>query len=142
MGAQENIYAGFINSYIAGNLEANSTELNLHSAKINDLLRDLESEVKKGGYENAEKVNGKIRTIINENQGVNTEGEYKKLGQNLSDLISQIVEENGKDIPSYSTFLIKKIIYHFLNIAKTSKLTDIERTGKEMADKYQSVWTS
>lgn len=142
MGTQENVYAGFINNYIAGNLDANSTELNLHSSKINDLLRDLEGEVKKGGYTNHDKICTKIRSIVNENLGLNTEVEYKKLGQNLLELIGQIVDENRKNIPSHSSFLIKKVIYHFLNIAKTSRLTDIERMGKEMADKYQSAWTS
>jgi len=142
MASQESIYAGFINNYIAGNLEANSTELNLHSSKINELLRDLETEIRKGGYSNSDKLLTNIRSITLDNVGVNSEVEYRKLGQNLSNFISLIVQENGKEIPSYSTFLIKKIIYHFLNIAKTSKLSDIEKTGIEMADKYKSVWTS
>jgi len=142
MAQVQSKYDGFINNYIAGNLEANSTELNLHSSKINELLRDLEIEIKKGGFNSPDTLCQNIRKTSLENTGINSEAEYKTLGANIKTFISLLVDQQGgKEIPSYATFLIKKIIYHFLNIAKTSKLSDIEKIGIEIADKFKESGT-
>ena len=45
--SNQSTYAGFLNGYIAGNLSANSQELNFHFEKISHFIKDLNIEINK-----------------------------------------------------------------------------------------------
>ena len=64
-------------------------------------------------------------------------GYYINLGDAIYELISFILVCKPV-IPSTTSFILKKIIYHFLNIAKTLKNTNITKQAKRIAEKFDS----
>lgn len=132
-------YAGFLNGYIAGNLSANSQELHFHSDKIFYFLKDLKIEVSKWELtaEQGEKMNDLFDAFDIHSIYENTIESYIKLGDSIHELISYILVCKP-EIPSTTSFILKKIIYHFLNIAKTSKNSNVTKQAKRIAEKFQS----
>lgn len=135
----QSTYAGFLNGYIAGNLSANSQELHFHYDKIFYFLKDLKTETNKWelAAEQRKKIDEVLEAIALLSINENTIERYIKLGDALYDLISYILIFKP-DIPSTTSFILKKIIYHFLNIAKTSKNSSVTKQAKRIAEKFQS----
>lgn len=135
----QSTYAGFLNGYIAGNLSANSQELHFHSDKIFYFLKDLKLEVSK--WELAVDQRKKMDALFDAFTALsiidNTIPNYINLGDAIYELISYILLCKP-DIPSTTSFILKKIIYHFLNIAKTSKNSNVTKQAKRIAEKFQS----
>ena len=138
----DNKYSGFIDGYIAGNIEANVVQLNLHYDNIIKFIREFEQEVKKSIFNKpgSEELPKLISAITNDS--LNQSDEiilYTNLGENLKSLLLLLVPYKG-DVPPYTLFLFKKIIYHYLNIAKTVNVVSILDFAKFLADKYASTW--
>jgi hypothetical protein len=135
----ESTYAGFLNGYIAGNLSANSQELHFHSDKIFSFIKDLRLEVSK--WELPPEQRKKMDDVFDAFNLLlvpdNTINNYIKLGDAIYELISYILLCKP-NVPSTTNFILKKIIYHFLNIAKTSKYSNITKQAKRIAEKFES----
>lgn len=135
----QSTYAGFLNGYIAGNLSANSQELHFHSDKIFYFLKDLKGEVNKWdlNVEQRKKMDELFEAFTLLSSNDNSIENYIKLGDAIYELISYILICKP-DIPSTTSFILKKIIYHFLNIAKTSKNSNVTKQAKRIAEKFES----
>jgi len=130
-------YAGFLNGYIAGNLSANSAELHFHSNKIFQFLKELKSEINKWELGTQRK---KMDELFESFTGLhisdnNIEG-YINTGDAIYELISFILSCKP-ELPSTTSFILKKIIYHYLNIAKTSKNSSVIKQAKRIVEKFE-----
>ena len=131
-------YAGFLNGYIAGNLSAHSEELSFHVEKIMSFLKDLNVEINKWGLESEQEkvIQARYKAFSSISTKENSLDFFAKLGDAVDELLGYIYICKPT-LPSTASFVIKKIIYHFLNIAKTLKATAIKNQAKRIADKFE-----
>lgn len=129
-------YAGFLNGYIAGNLTANSQELSFHSGKILSFLKDIKSEFGKWDLssEHQKMIFDNYGTLNDLPTNQITNEYYQDLGDAINNLIECILIIRP-EMPSTTIFILKKIVYHFLNIAKTTKSSSIIKMAKQIAEK-------
>lgn len=128
-------YAGFLNGYVAGNLSANSDGLNLHTSKIESFVEELYNEIKTWNLneESTKKFEKCSQEFGKPNNSIDF---YFKLGDNILDLVT-IVHDLRRPLPTTASFILKKIIYHYLNIAKTSREISVLDKAMEIVTKFE-----
>lgn len=135
----ESAYAGFLNGYIAGNLSANTPELHLHADRIFKFLVELKADVFKWDLsdEQKEKFNSYFssKTISPISSYTETK-HYLSLGETIYELLDYIISVK-QNLPSSTAFILKKIVYHYLNIAKTANHTTVINQAKKIAEKFE-----
>lgn len=133
--------SGFLDGYMAGNISANDTELKFHTEKINSFLQELKSTLNVIDIEAPKKE--QVIKGINNLSPVSVQNEpsvddYYNYSQSLSDVMSQIKNSIPREqLPTESNFLVKRAIYHFLNIAKTLNDKRITDTAVAMASQFK-----
>lgn len=139
----ESTYAGFLDGYIAGNLTVNSHELSYHCKKISSFIDNLKTETELWQlpdygrvYESLFDNNHQIIDKVNKYPA--DLALYKELGNNLIEIVNLVTKLKEK-LTVNSTYLIKKIIYHYLNIAETTKTEDIKSLAITMTEKFQTL---
>jgi hypothetical protein len=130
-------YAGFLDGYIAGNLSANSKELSFHTDQIFIFIKDLHNDLKKWNLDNeTEKILNEAFVKIESLDNDNTVDLYFPLGDILLNIYT--VLSNQKELlPTTAKYHLNKIIYHYLNIARTLKDTKVTRKAKAIVDKFE-----
>lgn len=136
----ESAYAGFLNGYIAGNLAANTPELHLHADRICKFLLELKSDVFK--WELSEERREKLSTLFSSKHisavsAFTQTIDYLSLGNSIYDLLDYILNIKA-DLPSSTSFIFKKVVYHYLHIAKTTKDLSIVNEAKRIAQKFEA----
>jgi hypothetical protein len=132
-------YAGFLNGYIAGNLAANSQELHFHSDKIYHFIKELKNEIVKWELQpdDRKKVDELFEAFTSISAADNKIDSYIVLGNAIYELLSYL-QSCKPEMPSTTSFILKKIIYHYLNIAKNSKNRAVTIKAKKIAEKFES----
>lgn len=133
-------YAGFIDGYIAGNLAGNSTELHSHTDRIIHFLKELNLEFEKWDSSVEDKIEAaqifsglSLDTPVSKYMDIDS---YLTLGAGISDLLTLFLRIKP-ELPSIANFNFKKIIYHYLNIARTTKDKTLVRQAKNIVDKFE-----
>jgi hypothetical protein len=131
-------YAGFLNGYIAGNLDANAPELQLHADRIFQFLKDLQSDIASWNLvkEQNDEFIAAFAFLNSTSHKPSTVADYLDLGNSIFDIIT-LVKKYKSNPPSTSNFHLKKIIYHYLNIAKTAKDTDVINKAKKIVEIFE-----
>ena len=114
---------GFLDGYIAGNISSNASELKTHAEKINDLLLGVKSNIENIELDATQR-DHLIKAIdLLEKTHFKTDAgtdDYFKYGVDLSEFMTRLkktVPQNN--LTTESNYLLKRSIYHFLNLAKT-----------------------
>jgi hypothetical protein len=131
--------SGFLDGYMAGNIAVNSYELKAHTEKIRDLLDDVKGNIVSSTIDNKSEIVSAIKKFEDKEIGIESNNEdYYNYSIDFSEVMSQIKKiSNQKALPTESDYLLKRAIYHFLNIAKTLQDQRIINEATKVAMQYK-----
>ncbi len=126
--------AGFLDSYTANNIETNSTILNFHSSELISLLEKLQIDAKTN-YQFSNEINDHIKKAHDSlTKKDNTLDQFLNSGLGFDEFMLEFKKINNPK--SETSQLLKKIIYHYLNISKQTPSGTMEEIAKKMASKF------
>lgn len=127
---------GFLDAYKARNLAANKVTTDFHIEEIIRLISLLGTQ----GISNQSEIDNGKNALIANKEIDNYEAYYAniiKFGESYKTFLSFLTDVKKED-PSYLT--MKKIIYHYLNLAKTLEGDKkIEEIAGEIADLFKNI---
>ncbi len=129
-------FAGFLDGYTANNIENNSTILKFHSSEIVSLLDALKADIETNYKDvKTESLLKNIKTALDALSNKNAALEqYLNSGLAYEEFM---IDFKKLEQPKSETLqLVKKTIYHYLNIAKQTSNGKIEELVKRIAYKY------
>lgn len=121
-------FAGFLDGYTANNIESSSTVLKFHTGELSNLLNALIQDIQ-SNYSGQESVLN-VGKLTEARDALNTTVKFDHYMSSSLAFEEFVIElkKIGESLKSTTQHTIKKIIYHYLNIAKQAgdgQLNDI-----------------